>query len=64
VERAEAAPNQALQQIAYSLGRKKLFKINHLNDCESAMTGASGRQALSRGLVEFSARMNTGFAHG
>jgi hypothetical protein len=42
---------------------KKTLKINDLGDCECGMTAESHRQPLIGGLVEFSTRMNAGFAH-
>ncbi|WP_255359235.1 hypothetical protein [Rhizobacter sp. Root1221] len=42
---------------------KILLKINHLHDCESAMTAPKARQAPQAGLVEFSGRASAGFPH-
>jgi hypothetical protein len=49
-------------QIAHSLSTNKALKINHLDDCESDVTGAMARQATFGAVVDFFARANTGFA--
>jgi hypothetical protein len=41
-----------------------LFKINDLGDCESPVTGMTGRQPLIGAVVEFSARAIARFARG
>jgi hypothetical protein len=51
-------------RIAQTLGSNKLFKINHLRDCESPVTGVTGRRATIDAVVEFSARAVAGFAGG
>jgi hypothetical protein len=53
---------QGLEQIAHSLSTNKALKINHLDDCESDVTGAAPRQATFGAVVDFSARANHGFA--
>jgi hypothetical protein len=40
------------------------MQINTLNDCVSPMTALIGQDALMGAVVDFSTRMNTGFARG
>jgi hypothetical protein len=55
---------QGPTRIAQTLGTNKLFRINYLRDCESPVTGNTGRAAMIDAVVEFSARAVAGFAGG
>ena len=52
---------QGLEQIAHSLSTNKALKINHLDDCESDVTGTMALQATFGAAVDFSVRANARF---
>jgi hypothetical protein len=58
----EAARIQCVGQSAQSLGREFHLKIKSLHDCESTMTGVSGRGPNAGAVVEFRTRASAGAA--
>jgi hypothetical protein len=62
VDRPRSVDFQGPEQNALSLSTNKALKINHLDDCETDVTGATARQATFGAVVDFSTRANAGLA--
>jgi hypothetical protein len=55
---------QRANRFAQSLGKKKVFRISSLHDCDSVVTGVLAVAAIRHAIVEFPAGAAVGIAGG
>jgi hypothetical protein len=62
--RPQMASMQRANRFAQSLGKKKVFRISSLHDCDSVVTGVLAVAAIRHAIVEFPAGAAVGIADG